>query len=65
MDFFIPYAHPSGDLGVVDSCIYAPSGLPITNKDVVYTPMGGSPTISVKVYVHYGVSTKHDRNSRC
>ena len=24
-----------------------------SNKDMVYTPMGGSPTIRVKVYVHF------------
>ena len=50
------YTH-TGDLEVDNAWIYTPVGSP-KNKEIVYTPMGGSPTINVMVYTHFRVSTK-------
>lgn len=36
---------------------------PKTIKDMVYTPISGSPTISVIVYAHFGGSPKLNRNT--
>ena len=37
--------------------VYTLVGLPI-NKEMVYTPIGCSPTINVLVYAHFGFSPK-------
>ena len=45
-------AQPPGDLAVDNAWIYIPDGSP-KNKWMVYTPLGGSPTINVMVYAHF------------
>ena len=61
--FFLLSAQPSNDLEVVNTWVYAPVGSPITNKEIVYTLIVGSPTIVVKVYAHYEGSPKHNINT--
>ena len=61
--FFLPYSKPSGDLEVDVAWVYKPGGSPITKKDIVYTPVGGSTTIIVKGYAQYGCSPEHNRNT--
>ena len=51
--FFLPYAKPSGGLEVDNFWFYKHNASQITNKDMVYTPMGGSQTMNVMVYTHY------------
>ena len=55
----------SGDLAVESAWVYAPGDSPKTKKDMVYTPMIGSPTISVIVYAHFGLAPKLNQNIRC
>ena len=47
--------------------VYTPGGSPKTNKDIVYTPMVGLPTIRVTVYAYFGGSpilNKHQTVSK-
>ena len=61
--FSLPSGQPSDDLEVYDAWFHAHGFLPIINKCMVYTLMGGSPTIVIKVYAHFGGFPKHNRNT--
>ena len=61
MDVVTLFTHAdqhSGDLEVDNVWFYTPVGSPKTDKGVVYTPMGGLPTIIIMVYVHFGCLRK-------
>ena len=49
-----------GSLTVEYVWVYTPSVLPKTTQDMVYTPMGGSPTINVMVHALFVVLPKLD-----
>ena len=54
---FIPVYVPNCELVVNNNWVYTHGGLP-KNKEMVYTPMGGSTIINVMVYVYFWVSPK-------
>ena len=62
--FFLPSDQPSGDLEVENAWVYTHCGSPKKNKDMFFTPMGGSPSISIMVYAQFGGSPKLNRNIR-
>ena len=64
VDLFLPSDKPSDYLEVDNAWVYEPDGSPITNREIVYTPMSGSPKIIVKFYKNYAGSPKHNRNTR-
>ena len=53
-------AQPYDNFSVYNAWVYIPGGSPKTNKDRVYTPMGGSPTINHMVYAYFRVSPRHN-----
>ena len=61
---FLPYDQTYGDLAVDSAWNYAPDGSPKIKKDMVYTPMRGSPKTRVMVYPQFGGSPKLKRNNR-
>ena len=48
---------PYGDLSVENAQVYTPDDSQ-KNKEMVYTPMGGSLTINVMVHAHFGGLTR-------
>ena len=66
VSFILTSDQPYGDLVFYNAWVYAPGGLTITKKYMVYTPIAGSPTISIMIYAaHYGGSPKLNINTRC
>ena len=51
--YFLQSNPPYGGLSVYYVWVHLPGVLPKTNKDIVYTPMSGSPIISVVVYARF------------
>ena len=62
--YFFQDGPTSGDLGVDDVWVYTTNDSQITIKDMVYTPIVGSPKIIIIVYTHYECSPKLNRNIR-